>query len=770
MRKTDISHYGKNIESSYTPKGGESRSSTYRLATSSLIILLRFFGSLLAILFLTSVLVLLSLNAYRSSLIENDIALNINASKVPLTSFVYANDENGSPQEYQRIYSLENRVWIDFAEIPQYMKDAIIAIEDKRFYEHGGVDWIRTSGAIMNFAKGTQSYGGSTLTQQLIKNITEDNEVSLTRKLREIFRAIEMEKRYSKDEILESYLNIVNFGAGSRGVETAAITYFGKGIRDCSLAECATIAAITQNPTAYNPLYHPENNKLRRETVLNEMLEQNKISPEEFNEAIQESNTMQFADYSKKSSEEISSSNIRNWYIETLFRDVVADLCEKYSIGKSLAEDMVYSQGLKIYSAVDLKAQNIVENTLKDSSIMPADKNLELGFNMMDLNGRILATVGSRKEKTGNLLYDRANVARRQPGSTIKPIAAYTPAIDEGIYTYSSLIPDEPLKIPDGSGALKNWPRNWYGGYKGNVILEWAIEKSANAPVAQLINLLTPKKSYDFLTKKLGFTSLDANDAASLSPLSTGGTHYGVTPREMTGAFQIFGNGGKYFKPYTYFYVTDRNNKVLLDHRDDIPIQAVSSQTATIMNRLLRNVIVGPEGTGKAANINGWNVIGKTGTTNDDFDSWFIGLTPYAVAGIWTGYDNPKRIHNTIAAIKIWKHIMTEYLKDKEKIDFNYDPDVVAASYCKSSGKLASLGCSNVATGYYSPSNMPDSCGGHFKIKESEPAKAEENPEEDNEENEESETDSSSQEPLIPAQPDLEVFKELEDFQFNEDW
>ena len=714
MRKTDINQYGKTVKSTGSIPIGNSKNKLSRFTYVFFSIFSRFILSIFSIMFLTGVMLAFSLNMYRSSMLENDIALNINASKVPLTSFVYVNDESGNPQEYQRVYNLENRVWVDFSEIPQTMKDAIISIEDKRFYDHGGVDWKRTSGAILNFAKGTHSYGGSTLTQQLIKNITEDNEVSLTRKLREIFRALELEKKYSKDEILESYLNIVNFGGGCRGVETAANLYFNKSIRDCSLAECATIAAITQNPTAYNPLYHPENNRERRETVLQEMLEQNKITYEEFNQSMAESESMKFEDYSKKSAEEITSAQVHNWYIETLLRDVASDLCAKYSIGKAAAENMIYSQGLKIYCAMDPKAQSIVENSMNDTSVMPSDKNLELGYTMMDLNGRILATIGSRKEKTANLLYDRANVAKRQPGSTIKPLSAYTPIIDQGIYNYSSLIPDQPVAIPIGPGVYKNWPDNWYKGYRGQVTLQWALEKSANAPVAQLINLLTTEKSYEFLTKKLGFTSLDSNDATSLSALATGGTHYGVTPREMAGAFQIFGNGGKYFKPYTYFYVTDRNDKVLLDHRDDVPIQAVSSQTATIMNRLLRNVVIGPEGTGRSANIAGWNIVGKTGTTNDDFDSWFIGLSPYAVAGIWTGYDNPKRIRETGSAIRIWKHIMTEYLKDKPNIDFNFDPEVVQATYCKNSGKLATIGCGNVATGYYSPSNMPSTCNGHI--------------------------------------------------------
>ncbi len=712
MRKTDISQYSSSKNANISIKQ-KHKNQKKRLSSSLLNLSFRFFLSLIIIFFTTILFILGSLRLYKSTILENDVALNINASKMALTSFVYVNDEEGVPQEYQRVYNLENRVWVDFQDIPQNMKNAIIAIEDKRFYDHHGVDFFRTTGAIMNLLKGTQSYGGSTLTQQLIKNITEDNQASLTRKVREIFRAAELEERYSKDEILESYLNVVNFGGGSRGVQAAANLYFNKNIQECSLAQCATIAAITQNPTAHNPIYHPQNNKERRELVLKEMLEQKMISEQECEAALEESSKLSFDNISE-SEEETGSANVRGWYMEALIRDVVNDLCSKYSIGKSTAEDMIYTQGLKIYCAMDQRAQNIAESALKDSSVMPKDKNLELGYTMMGYDGRILATLGSRKEKTGNLLYDRANVAKRQPGSTIKPIAAYTPIIDAGIYNYSSLIPDEPLQIDsDGNNTVKNWPENWYKSYKGKVTLQWAIEKSANAPAAQMVKLLTPYKSYEFLTKKLGITSLDTNDSKSLSALATGGTHYGVTPCEMTAAFQIFGNGGKFNKPYTYFYVTDRNDKVILDNRENMPSQAVASSTATIMNRLLRNVIVGPEGTGRSANIPDWNIVGKTGTTTDDYDSWFIGLSPYAVAGIWTGYDNPKRISETSAAIRIWKHIMTKYLEGKPNIDYTYDKDVISETYCKNSGNIASPSCSGTATGYYVSNNLPPVCSSH---------------------------------------------------------
>ena len=739
MQKTDINKYGNPSDVNHHCSTTHKDKFLFTLKVS-LTLIIRFLLSIIVLGIFSGIFILFSLRTFMASLSNDEFSLDINSSKLALTSFIYVNDEENNPHEYQRIYNLENRVWVDFEYIPEKMKEAIISIEDKRFYNHRGVDWIRTSGAVLNLISGKQTYGGSTLTQQLIKNITDDNKVSLTRKLREIFRAIKLEEKYSKDEILEAYLNVVNFGAGSRGVQAAANIYFDKDIKDCSLAQCATIAAITQNPTAYNPIYHPENNKKRREIVLQEMYLQEKISEEEYNESLKESESMQFSYTVNNSDDEkkLPANQIRNWYVEATLRDVVNDLCVKYNIGKSSAENMIFTQGLKIYCAMDKTVQSIAEDAIKNSSIMPKDSKIEIGYIMMDFNGRILATIGSRKEKTGNLWYDRANGALRQPGSIIKPISVYTPAIDMGMYTYSSLIPDEPLNIDaDGNGTFRQWPSNWYKSYKGNVILKWALEKSANAPAAQVLNFLGTKRSYEFLTQKLGFVSLDSNDANSLSALATGGTHSGVTVREMTAAFQIFGNGGRYYQPYTYFYVTDRNDKVILDNRANVPVQSVSSATATIMNRLLRNVVIGPEGTGRNADISGWNIIGKTGTTDDDKDCWFIGESPYSVGGIWIGYDNPKRIHETPYAIKIWKHIMTEYLKNKPNKDYDYDKKVIEASYCNQTGQISNTNCPGISVGYYSNNNIPKNCTKHSgKSKDNIDELVEESMEEENNDNE----------------------------------
>ncbi|MDR1364321.1 MAG: transglycosylase domain-containing protein [Oscillospiraceae bacterium] len=673
--------------------------------------ILMFLLILLAIIFLG---LLLMFRLFVSTFKDDVIDLNLAAAKMRLTSKVFSLTENGNYKEYQKVFSNENRIWVSFEKIPKHMKDAIIAIEDKRFYKHGGIDFIRISSAFANVIIGNKSHGGSSLTQQLVKNITEDSEVSFSRKLREMARAVRLEERSSKDEILESYLNIANFGSG-HGVQTAAESFYGKNIWECDIIESAAIAAVTQNPRKYNPLVNPEENKKRREVVINEMFFQKKITKSEYENALKISKNMKFLNSSSAKNKSINGV-IRNWYIEMLCRDIINDLASKYKIKKNLAEDILYSGGLKIYACVDPYAQQVAEETVLDKVIMPKDPDLEFACTIVDYTGRILATIGSSKPKNANLIYDRANIARRQPGSTIKPIAVYAPAINMGVFTYSSKIPDKPLKIDiDGTGNFKDWPENWYKNYFGEVILQWAIEKSANAPAAQILNMIGSNVSYRFLNQDLGLKSLDSSDANSLAALAAGGTHMGVTTLEMTAAFQIFGSGGKYHKPKSYFYVTDKEGKIILDNRyNSHSIQAISTESAYVLNRLLRQVIVGPEGTGKNANINDWEIIGKTGTTTDDFDSWFIGASPYSVVGIWTGYDKPKRIKEKSVAMRIFKNITTKLLLNyKGEHEFICPDGVVVMPYCKETGFLSTPECTNTSIGYYTSANLPPFCHKH---------------------------------------------------------
>lgn len=709
MRKTDISKYagsGRGSRSITTPK------SVVRVFLKGLL-------TVFTILAISLVIVLVSLLTFLYGLRGESMNYDLHKLELNYTSFIYVNgkgDDSEHPVKYQSLYSSENRIWVDYDKIPQAMKDAIVSIEDKRFWEHKGVDWKRTFGAAANlfniFSNGNSSYGGSTITQQLIKNVTGENDVSLTRKAKEIFRALNLEKKYSKTEILTAYLNVVNFGSGCNGVQAAANLYFGKNIEDCDIAECAAIAGITQNPSANSPLAHPDKNKARQQTVLEEMHAQGKITNEEYKKAMEESEHMTFLGNKKEDAQD--ETPVWNWYVDAMFEDVKEGLMQYYSCSADKAVDMIYHSGLKIYSAMDTELQTISENAFTDGKTFPAKyPKLQGGYVAMDYSGRILATVGARGEKTGNRLLSLAMDTKRQPGSTIKPLSVYGPAIQTGKYNFSSLVNDNPLPnwFSDGSAGPKNWgPGNTSGKYWGPVTIEFALERSLNAAAAQTGSAITPNVSFNFLKSKLNFTSLVAADN-DRAPMAIGGLSEGVTVKEMTAAYQMFGNGGKYYKPYTFYYVEDHDGNVIIDNRGQTPVQALSSRVASVMHRLLECVITQVHGTGHLAAISGWEVFGKTGTTNDDRDSWFVGGTPYAVAGIWTGYKTPAHLSSaeTGYAKSVWKTIMTQYLKNKAKKNFTYDPNVISERYYTDSGLLAAPGVkTGTAVGWYDKDHLPE--------------------------------------------------------------
>ncbi len=672
----------------------------------------------LLVIIVTGIVIGISFIFYIADIASEPLNIDLSSLSLNLTSYVYVQNSDGEWEEYQTLYSTENRVWVSYQDINPYMIDAIIAIEDKRFLEHNGVDWYRTAGAVLSLITGQDSYGGSTITQQLIKNITDDNEVSITRKLREICRALKLEQEYTKDDILEAYLNIVNFGSGCRGVQAAANLYFNKDIQDCTIAECAAIAGITQNPYAYDPLTYPENNKERRETVIQAMYDQGKITEDQYNEAMEESETMTFVGYIDEE-EDDDEQDDWNWYIDRLFRDVVSDLEEELNVGTEYAESKIYNEGLKIYCAMDVEAQEIAEEKISEWET-PTDTALQIGYMMIDFNdGRILATVGSRDEKDGRLLWDYASQSSLQPGSTIKPVASYALAIEDKLINYSSMISD--TATADWSyedGVAVSGPNNWYNEYYGNITVNRALNISSNAATVNVLKMIGLDRSYSFLTETLNFTHLDSDvDSENLAGLSIGGFHGGTTVEEMTASYQIFCNGGYYYDTYSYYYVTDNDGNVLLDNRDiGKPDQAISSETATIMNRLLYDVVnSGGEALGYRAIIDGWDIIGKTGTTDGSCDNWFVGASPYAVAGIWTGHDTSYSISEEEQGriTSLWQEIMAEYLSTKENISFTLSSNVEQHTYCKTTGMLATSACTDTAVGYYTSDNIPGTCTAH---------------------------------------------------------
>lgn len=682
-------------------------------------------STLFMILLVSGGIVAVAMCIYLYGLACQPTGIDLASEKMQQTSFVYIFNEENKPVEYQRLHGSENRVWVDMKDIPDAMIEAQVAIEDKRFYEHAGVDWVRTIGAILNLGSDS-SYGGSTITQQLIKNITGKNEVSLTRKLNEIFVALNLEKDYTKDEILEAYLNIVNYGSGCQGVQAAAHLYFAKDIKDCSIAECAAIAGVTQNPAAYNPLVYPENNKERRDIVIDVMYDQGKISKTEYDEAVKQSENMKFVGYENNEKEKEKEKQnatqeeyTSNWYIEMMIRDLQRELVRELNISEEIAEHKIYSGGLKIYSAMDVEFQQYCEEYIQDVST-PYDPNCEIAMVMSGLDGRILATVGGREKKEQMLVWDRANIATLQPGSSIKPIVVYPLAVEKGTYHYSSMVKDQPIdkwRLSD-EGYYISGPNNVYGSYLGEITLPDAIERSSNATAAQTMDLIGSKNAYNQAINKMYFRNLSTEDANNLGALSLGGLNGGVTVREMAAAYQYMGNGGKIYDTYTYYYVEDAAGNVIIDHREQIPTQAYSSQTATIMNRLLNYNVVNnnPAHTSAGqARISGWDILGKTGTTDSDKDHWFCGLSPYATCAVWTGYDTPSSLSQSTfsVAVNIFHDLMEKYLEDKEHKDYKLDKTLEKHEYCAYTGLLAGSYCSKTFTGYYKKDNVPEYCSGY---------------------------------------------------------
>ena len=709
-RETDISNYTDKLAEAgvVTPPKKESGGKKFFKVVGKL------FLTIFSVLFVTGIITLVSLSIYIFALASEPTGIDLKAKSMNQTSRIFVKDsKTGEFVERQKLYSTENRIWVNNNDIPQAMKEAIISIEDKRFYDHNGVDWTRTLSAIGTLATGGDSYGGSTITQQLIKNITDDNEVSITRKLREITKALKLEQEYTKDQILEAYLKVVNFGNNCQGVEAAAQLYFGKSIRNCSLAECAAIAGITQNPSRWNPLLYPDQNKIRRDIILKEMYDQGKINGEEYNKAKQESAKMKFVGFKNVSEEDDDDNDyVQNWYYDQMFFDLKEDLAAYYNISEGAASEKIYTEGLKIYCAIDEKMQNYTEEAALNLD-KSGDPEIQIGSVMMGFDGRVIATVGSSQRKTTDLAWDRATHSSLQPGSSIKPVFVYPMGIDSKQLYYSSTVLDEPIEkyeYNESTDTYTSGPSNAYGSYFGNMLLPDAIEYSSNATAVQVLQMIGgPSAAYEQAVTKMGFTHLKESDQYQIGSLSIGGMNGGVTVREMAAGFTYMGNGGLYYKPYTYYYVTDSEDNTIIDNRDAIPKQAYSEETAAIMNRLLHYNVENSQHTNAVhAQIPGWDIVGKTGTTNDDKDSWFCGMSPYGVMATWTGFDSPHTISDTTRSAKFFAKVMGEYLKNKEQKEYLISKGVKAATYNPITGLIISTeDVSGKYIGYYTEDNMP---------------------------------------------------------------
>lgn len=651
---------------------------------------------------------------YGYSFVHGDPVFNLTEEKYSQnqTSFIYGYDSDGNQVELTRLHGEENRIWVDLDDMSPHLKDAFIAIEDQRFEKHHGVDWIRTIGVIVKPSNSGQ--GGSTITQQLIKNLTDEKDVTIVRKFNEILSALNLERNYSKDEIIEAYLNTINLSEGCYGVKTAAETYFGKDVSDLNIAECASIAAITQSPGKYDPLRKPENNRQRQLRILEEMLSQGFITQEEYDEAVAYemvfTNSENYQGSQVSDSESGSNENkIDSYYVDYVVKTVLEDL-QKMGYTERKAKSLLYGGGLKIYTAVDFDVQNALEDVYENYKRMP-DETVQGAMVVMNYEGRVLGLVGGTGEYSGSLELNRAFQSRRQPGSSIKPLSIYAPAFEKSLNDdsvdiyWSTLIEDRPLMEVDG----RMWPTNEGGGYSGRrVTIQYGIANSLNTVAARTLDMIGVDYAYDFLQNRFHISSLSAADC-DFAPMATGSFTEGVTVLDMTAAYAAMGNGGVYYQPYCYYKIEDSQGNVLIEtDASKNKEQVLSESTGWLMNKILQTVMA--SGTGRNYKISGVECFGKTGTTTDSKDRWFVGGTPEYVAAVWYGYDMPKEIVYRLSsnpAGTIWETVMNEIydVKGKNVTEFPEYDGIVQKSYDSSNGLLTNYSSGN--TGWYDVNNLP---------------------------------------------------------------
>ncbi len=624
-------------------------------------------GTILLIGVVTALIFVCIFAFYVKTCITPSLDIDLNDFTLNQSSIIYYKDSNGDYQKLTTVKSSENRIWIDGDQIPQHMKDALVAIEDKRFYTHKGVDWFRTAHAALNMFTGGSTFGGSTITQQLIKNLTQQDDITVQRKLLEIFQALDLEKNYDKDEILEYYLNAVYFGEGCYGVQTAAQTYFGKDAKDLSVAEAASIVGITNLPTYYDPFYSVENNKERQENVLREMYKQGYLKKAEYEEAKNEE--LDFV----RGENSPSSSNVYSYYEEVVLSDVIGDLAEAKGISRNAASQLVHNAGYEIYACIDKDIQAKVDAIYTDPEKLPktygsTKSQLQSAIVIIDqATGEIKALRGGTGDKTINYGLNRATGTTRPPGSSIKPIAVYGPAVEYGLISPSTLVLDKDEKHVQLTHT--SWyPKNSPPGYDGIITITTALQKSKNTVAAQIVDKLTPSASLEFLRSRLGVTSLIDSDA-DYAAMALGEPHYGITVREMAQAYTALANDGVFTYSRTYTMVKDRSGKIILDNQPQT-IQAFSQNTARTMTYMLNNAAT--YGTGAESRLSNMPVAGKTGTTSANRDRWFCGYTPYYTCAVWTGYDTPE----TMAfygnpATQIWQKVMSAVHADLPRKEFN---------------------------------------------------------------------------------------------------
>ncbi len=619
------------------------------------------------------------------------------------------------------------KTYIPLEKIPKTLIDGFISVEDRGFFEHSGVDYKRTAYAAMNYLFGKEKrFGASTITQQVIKNISGDNEVTVTRKISEILRALHIEKVFSKDEILELYLNIVPMSGNVYGICEASRLFFGKEPSLLTAAECATLIGITNAPTAYSPYGNPEKCLEKRNLVLDTMLSAGVIDEEECQRAKNDPLVV--------ISENKWEDRFDSWFSESVIESVTEDLSKKYKISKSAARMMLLSGGYSVYTTMDVNAQRILEEYFENESRFERAKNIGADYSMVVLdskNADVIALIGGCGEKHGNRLLNNALVPHI-PASALKPLAIYAPLIDEGVINWATVVDDTPISFNEADGELVEYPKNSPDIYDGLITVKDAVRLSKNTVAMKLCKMQGERKTFEFLRNKLGMDSLVYKESKNgrtysdvgLAPMALGQLTRGVSLSKLTECYTVFASGGVLNNSRNYIKVVDYEGKTVLDNPQKTD-RIFSEQTAKIMNRLLCEVV--NLGTAKSIKLKEIvDTAGKTGTSSGNKDKTFVGYTPYFTAGIWLGSDKGSVAGLAPTALSAWDEIMNklhrELIKTGELDSFSTD-GLLYLPYCKDSGEIFSENClydprgSRMEYGYFTKENMPsEECRTHVIV------------------------------------------------------
>ena len=708
--------------------------------------------SIFLICIITSTIVGTAAAVYIIELMDESSSITLEEMELSYNTNVYGTDTDGNIVQLYEVKNEVQRIPVEIEQIPQHVLDAFVYTEDERFYTHDGVDYKNTIAAMANlFLHFWDSQrGGSTITQQLIKNVTGDNKESPTRKIREIFRAMTLEKNYSKSEIMETYLNFIGFGGAANGIEMASLKYFGKDVWDLSVAEGAVLAAIPQSPETINPFAgytddetHKwvntgrERNRTRQEYVLWQMYVHGAISYDDYQAALNEhlifTDTKEYERLHPQPKETGTKSSDMTWTVEMAIREVQNYLMETYALDKEEALHRINTGGYQIYTTIDPDMQAYVEekylsldniintknsarynDTNGDGEIDDNDDVLypQSAFIAMNYEGEILACVGQVGEKPGSLIMNYATMEKRQPGSTIKPICGYGYGIYSDIFSWGSMIKDYGLTLPDGSLWPKNYSSNSVAtNYSGrNLPMYYGLMKSLNTISAHLVDELGTEEVFQFATDKMGLDLLEfdanGNTDIALSPLSVGALSYGVTMQNMVNAYIPYGNGGWYYNAHCVSRLEQGNHELIYEN-DGAPYQAIDEETAYVMNRMMKNV-VSSNGTAGYAQLSNKDVVGKTGTTQNWDDLWFIGLTEDFVSGVWIGYTDREKLDTSISSAKMWQNVIGEYANSIESDNEYPVPENIVEDYvCTVTGLRAGKYCSKGEKGYWKSTNCP---------------------------------------------------------------